>query len=226
MDWLRGRFVARLIARRASHVLDVGCGGGACLRLLRDAGVEAVGVESGPEHVEALRAEGFSVEAAPAEALPFDDDAFEWVSLRHVLHHLRDPRTALREAARVARAGLVIAEPWYDVEVPSQRNALEVERWMKAQDRRLGKVHDENLTPHEIALALPGGDWRLEQERCLRLTDRDFDDVVAAAERRLADLPPGSEPHRRFEELRGACREHGISHNGSAIVVAVNRETA
>ena len=40
-----------------------------------------------------------------AAALPFPDGTFRRVLLSYVLHHLEDPRAALREAARVAAPG-------------------------------------------------------------------------------------------------------------------------
>ena len=60
--------------------------------------------------------EGVTWVEAPAEDLPFPDDAFDFVWCTHVLEHVRDPEAACRELSRVARRGLV--------EVPSRLGEL------------------------------------------------------------------------------------------------------
>ena len=49
-------------------VLDAGCGRGELLRLLREEGIQAVGVDSNPVSIQALRGEGFEVEEGDAVA--------------------------------------------------------------------------------------------------------------------------------------------------------------
>jgi SAM-dependent methyltransferase len=64
---------------------------------------------------------------AAAEALPFEDGAFDAILFSHVLHHLRDPAAALREAARIAAPGarlLIRAATHEDL------RALPHARWM------------------------------------------------------------------------------------------------
>jgi SAM-dependent methyltransferase len=46
-----------------------------------------------------------------AYALPFADGGFDAVSCWELLHHLEDPRLALREMLRVARHRLIVFEP-------------------------------------------------------------------------------------------------------------------
>ncbi len=46
-----------------------------------------------------------------AYALPFPDGTFDAVSCWELLHHLEDPRAALREMLRVSRNGLIVFEP-------------------------------------------------------------------------------------------------------------------
>ena len=56
--------------RDAAPVLDVGCGRGELLGLLRDAGIEARGVDADADMVAYARGEGLEVEQADALALP------------------------------------------------------------------------------------------------------------------------------------------------------------
>ena len=65
--YLQRRFVQRF--KGCSPVLDIGCGRGIFLSLLRDAGIEAVGLDHADEAAEASRRHGFNIEQA--ECLPF-----------------------------------------------------------------------------------------------------------------------------------------------------------
>ena len=93
-------------------VLDVGTGTGLFAEAFAAAGARVTGVDVNAGLLELARAhvpEGRFVEAS-AEALPFEDGSFDLVFLRHVLHEVDDPSRALREAARTARARVVVVE--------------------------------------------------------------------------------------------------------------------
>jgi ubiquinone/menaquinone biosynthesis C-methylase UbiE len=99
------------------RVLDVGCGPGALTEeLVRRLGPVAVaGVDPSEPFVEAVRKRypGVSVEHAPAEDLPFEDDTFDAALAQLVVHFMTDPVAGIREMARVTRQdGLVAACVW------------------------------------------------------------------------------------------------------------------
>jgi len=86
-------------------VVDLGCGRGEWLALLRDAGVAARGVDANPAFVAAGRARGLDMELGDAlgylEALP--PDSIDMVTAFHVIEHLAtEDLLALLEAARGA----------------------------------------------------------------------------------------------------------------------------
>lgn len=226
-SFLRVRFAARLLSERPASVLDVGSGRGQLLATLRQAGIAATGCETDAERSRELIEEGFEVVTAPADALPFEDRAFDWVALRHVAHHLADPAAGLREALRVAKRGVLVAEPWYAVEVPSQAAALEAERWLKAQHRRSGMVHGENLTAGEILHAVGAasqetGALVCDVQTLVRLRRRSTQDLIATATPWLAALD-GDDPDRgAWEAVLEMVALDGISWNGS-LAVAVER---
>ena len=92
--------------------LDVGTGTGLFAEAFSAAGVDVTGVDVSAELLALARRcvpEGRFVEAA-AESLPFEDASFDLVLLAHVLHETDDPLQALREAARTARARVVVVE--------------------------------------------------------------------------------------------------------------------
>ena len=105
------------IARRngARAVLDVGAGTGRALELLA-AELPQCRL-TGIEPSEALRnvghAKGLSKDqliGGSGEALPFADDAFDFVIETGMLHHVPDPAKVVAEMVRVARLGVMISD--------------------------------------------------------------------------------------------------------------------
>lgn len=100
-----------------SRLLDIGCGAGAFVKTLMDMGYEASGCEPQAERVAEARktVKGAEFAVAGAEALPYDDAAFDGCVMLHSLHHVPSvlmPR-ALEEAIRCTKRGgyLVAVEP-------------------------------------------------------------------------------------------------------------------
>jgi SAM-dependent methyltransferase len=88
------------------RVLDVGCGPGTYLTLLREhhPSMRAIGVDLSPgmakeasQHAPAINGD--------AARLPFDDDAFDRMLAPHMLYHCPDIPAAVRELRRVLRPG-------------------------------------------------------------------------------------------------------------------------
>lgn len=95
-------------------VLDVGCGRGLFLDIMRRHGWRVAGVEIDREAADrASRSYGIEVieEAGMPTALP--DGHFDVVTIHHVLEHLPDPEGLIRECARVLKGGglLVVNVP-------------------------------------------------------------------------------------------------------------------
>jgi SAM-dependent methyltransferase len=101
--------------RARGPVLDVGCGRGEFLSLLRDAGIEARGVDADADMVAYARGEGLLVEHADALAYleRLDDGSLGGIFAAQVLEHLPPPnllRLLELAAAKVRPGGLLVAE--------------------------------------------------------------------------------------------------------------------
>ncbi|MET0938080.1 MAG: methyltransferase domain-containing protein [Gaiellaceae bacterium] len=101
--------------REAGPVLDIGCGRGEFLSLLREAGVEARGIDADADMAAYARGEGLEVEQADAVAYleGLDDGSLGGVFAAQVVEHL-PPATLVRllqlAAARLRPGGLLVAE--------------------------------------------------------------------------------------------------------------------
>ncbi|MBI4939402.1 MAG: methyltransferase domain-containing protein [Actinobacteria bacterium] len=115
---LRFADVAGVTGPAVTSALDVGCGTGALTRVLVDRlGPDRVcAVDPSPPFVAAMheRFPDVDVRAGRAEALPFDDGAFDAVLAQLVVHFMTDPVAGLAEMVRTARPGGVVAACVWD----------------------------------------------------------------------------------------------------------------
>jgi len=98
IDQVESRFLSA--CGLGGSVLDVGCGTGRFLGTVTNAGVDF-----SPKMVEIARRKGLPVALADATDLPFDDASFDHVVIMHLLMHVPDVGSVLREASRVVKDG-------------------------------------------------------------------------------------------------------------------------
>ncbi|WP_028063777.1 class I SAM-dependent methyltransferase [Solirubrobacter soli] len=126
-DKFMGRYSRLLAPQLADYagvasgqrVIDVGSGPGALTEVLveRLGAAAVVAADPSPPFVAALRERLPGVEAvdAPAETLPFADDAFDVALAQLVVHFMKDPVGGVREMARVTRPGGIVAASVWDL---------------------------------------------------------------------------------------------------------------
>ena len=150
--------------REGLTVLDVGCGPGTITLDLAEA-VGPRGAVTGVEHVEvpleharrnasARGDERTQFELADVRELPYADASFDVVHAHQVLQHLSDPVGALREMARVARPGGLVAVRDVDYASMVWHPASEgMTRWLGSTDASLASTMP---SPMQGATSSPG----------------------------------------------------------------------
>src|SRR4051812_16504314 len=171
--------------REAAPVLDIGCGRGELLQLLREAGVEARGIDADADMVAYARGDGLDVEQADLvehlEGLP--DGLLGGIFMGQVVEHL-PPGALVRAlelaAAKLRRGGLLVAETINPVSPLALRHYF------------ADLTHAQPLVPETLQLLARQSGFAATEIRYLnepadRLTEPD-DPVIAANVRRLNEL--------------------------------------
>jgi O-antigen chain-terminating methyltransferase len=171
--------------RTASPVLDIGCGRGELLSLLREAGVEARGIDANADMVAYARGEGLDVEQVDlVEYLEgLAESSLGGIFMGQVVEHLPSAtlvRTLRLAAAKLRPGGLFVAETINPLSPIALRNYF------------ADLTHAQPLVPETLELlARHAGfdktELRFLNEPAERLAEPD-DPVIAANVRRLNDL--------------------------------------
>lgn len=101
--------VEAIAATKPSRVLEVGGGEGELAeRLIRELGVELVGIDQSEGMVAEQRARGIDTRVGDVQELPFADGGFDAALAAWMLYHVPDLDRGLAELARVLRPGGVL----------------------------------------------------------------------------------------------------------------------
>ncbi len=127
------RLKAALAMIEKGPVLDLGCGDGIFLALLKEKGIEGCGLDISEVAVEKAKSRGLSAKQFDfsQNRLPFADNSFDSAVLLDVLEHLYQPQNVLKETARVANE-VVVAVPNFN-SLPARLQVL------------MGRVPENNL---------------------------------------------------------------------------------
>lgn len=101
--------VARCVTQD-DMVLDVGCGAGVLLDILKPC-KGRVGLDISPKAVEILTSKGIKGKVGTLPKIDFPDKSFDVVIATETLEHLDDPSSLLAEMKRVARKKVIVSVP-------------------------------------------------------------------------------------------------------------------
>jgi len=120
MYWWSNRFFAMLArrhGRRGARFLEIGSGMGHLVAQLEDT-FETYGLDLNHWAVNKSREVVLKtqLQTASAQELPFKDNTFNVVIIKHIVEHLPDPEKAIAEIGRVTESGgtLILATPNLD----------------------------------------------------------------------------------------------------------------
>jgi 2-polyprenyl-3-methyl-5-hydroxy-6-metoxy-1,4-benzoquinol methylase len=128
-------------------LLEIGCGRGEYLAKMRDLGWNVRGVDVNQEAIDFASSHyQLDVCVTRADNLPYDDAFFDVVFLKHVIEHLHEPITAMKEICRVMKPDgrILITTP----NTNSLGNKLFGERWMSYDPPRHLMVHNKKSLSH------------------------------------------------------------------------------
>lgn len=103
-DWHIKRMIAAVDENKVKKgsILDNGCGVGILSEYLSNPDV--IGIDISPNMVKLAESRMRKVVEGSSENLPFENESFDVVFCRALLHHLADPERAVGEVARVLRS--------------------------------------------------------------------------------------------------------------------------
>ena len=205
--WGERDALADLALPDAERVLDVGCGTGELSRVLaEESGARVVGADRDPDLLAATPPAVDPV-LADAHTLPFPDGTFDVVACQALLVNLPDPVRALREFARVARAGGRVAA------VEPDNAAVSVESTVDREAALARRARDLYVDGAATDVALGGASEQFERAGLSDVSVRRYEQTLVVE-------PPYSEG-----DVRGAARKakatdlrerRGVLANGGA----------
>ena len=160
------------VGGRPTRMLDVGCGSGTILGLMKQRGFDVVGVDFSAEASRIAETQnGVKVLVGSLKDAGFADASFDVVTLFHVLEHVTNPRDVLSEAHRVLKPSgrLVLQVPnidswqfrlfgvkWYGLDIP--RHVIDYSRQsicrlLDESDFTPSRIRNFNLRDNAPALA-------------------------------------------------------------------------
>jgi SAM-dependent methyltransferase len=125
-----------------TNALDVATGGGNVARVLREAGLEVVTIDSAPGMQPTV--------VSRAEEIPFADSSFDVVACRVAAHHFQDPAASVKEMARVSRALVLVSDNLFLGEAGEEADKLR------------DPTHVRNYSEDEWRAMFDGADLALE----------------------------------------------------------------
>jgi ubiquinone/menaquinone biosynthesis C-methylase UbiE len=151
-DSARATLLDQAVIRPGHRVLDIGCGTGSLVMLIkrRYPDVEVVGLDPDPRALARARRKGqraalsIQLDQGFSDELPYADSSFDRVFSSFMLHHLEtaEKETTLREVCRVLKPGTRFH--LLDFATPDSNSTGRIARWLHSS-HRLKDNSDEQI---------------------------------------------------------------------------------
>ena len=161
MYWWSNRFnamLARRYGKRGTRLLEIGSGLGHLVGQLEDS-FETYGMDVNYWAVKQSKSvvKTSALQTASAQELPYKDDSFNVVIIKHIVEHLPDPEKAIAEIGRVTEKGgtLILATPNLD----SLLKPWKGKKWIGYQD----PTHISLKTPAQWFSYIKAADFTIKR---------------------------------------------------------------
>lgn len=94
-----------LSANSNGRLLEVGCGSGSMLKMMKDLGWQVEGLDFDPRAVENAKSKGLKVNCGTLEEQGYPENYFDAITMSHVIEHVHNPLSLLKECYRILRPG-------------------------------------------------------------------------------------------------------------------------
>ncbi|RKF19203.1 class I SAM-dependent methyltransferase [Altericroceibacterium spongiae] len=148
LDWI----AERAHQCRPARALDLGTGGGHVAYALAAHADRVMASDLSPDMLEEVAAEAgrrgidnIDRTAAPAEKLPFTDEAFDFLTCRFSTHHWQNAQAGLTEARRVLTNGA----PALFVDICAPQTSAAADTHLQAVELLRDPSHIRDYTPYE-----------------------------------------------------------------------------
>jgi 2-polyprenyl-3-methyl-5-hydroxy-6-metoxy-1,4-benzoquinol methylase len=105
--------IMELDKKETGKILDVGCGNGFFISILKNRGWDVEGLETDLKAVEFCKSQGLNAKHGDLHTQNYPDNTFDAVALAHVIEHVYDPVNLVKEIYRILKPGgqIILATP-------------------------------------------------------------------------------------------------------------------
>jgi len=161
--------VRKIFLKKGGKFLDIGCGDGKFLKLIKSFGMDCYGVE--PNNVENIREKMLNILNRNLKYVRFKKNFFDVISLNHVLEHLDNPTEIFKEIHRILKPNgkVIIATPninsfsakffgnkWFQLDTPRHLFLYSEDTLKKYAKKEGFKIKEikYNSTPLQILVSI------------------------------------------------------------------------
>ncbi|QDQ42858.1 class I SAM-dependent methyltransferase [Methylacidiphilum kamchatkense] len=147
---LEAKRQCRFLEAKKGKILDVGCGNGQFLYIMRELGWEAEGIEPDPLAARKVMEIGIKVIQSTIEEVELSKETYDAITLNHVIEHLTDPFSIIKKLVIALKPGGKL------VSISPNPTGTLAKRFLKSW-RGLD-------SPRHLVLVSPQGFWHIQKE--------------------------------------------------------------
>jgi ubiquinone/menaquinone biosynthesis C-methylase UbiE len=210
----------RLLRPKVKSLLEVGCGeGNKLVYLKKNTDIKVSGIDIYPPFVATLNQSGITTILGNAVHLPYKDSAFDWLLIANSIHHIPNPEAALSEAIRVAAAGVIIVEPWFDNSLYSQQLTAELAAYYIKLQQSLGYFHRSGLNAGEIINLINCEISNIKIFYELFPEELDLEESLKVQDKHIEKLPENHYLLWELKQIKQKLRDKFLSKPGQLVLI-------